>query len=194
MSGLVGDCMTRSPSDKDCQDCHGRSKPKACIKVNIARLHECLEFFELILDTVRQPFAVLKTDGAITSMNEAFSDLTGYSREELAVMSLISRLVAPELRDTCNMALSGLIETGGSTLFKSKLARKDGSRVPVELTVSLLCDEAGNPAFYTLFCTDVAEREKCEAALQESVVELDRVPGDYREGARFVIMLPAIEK
>lgn len=175
LSMFVGGRMKKHPLEKPFRDSSWREKPEACIQANPARLREHLEFLALILDSIEQPYAAWNVDGSMTKANEAFCNLAGYTREELSAKFTINDLIAPELRDTGKQALAGLLETGKPARFKSKFARKDESRVSVELAASLLCDEAGNPVCYSLFCSDVTEPERCEAALQESRAELDRV-------------------
>jgi PAS domain S-box-containing protein len=131
---------------------------------------ERADIMAMMLDESAQPFGVGSLDGSITNVNQAFCDLTGYSAEELALISWETALTPPEYTEFEAEQLAELESTGGPIRYEKEFMRKDGTRVPVELLVHLESDEGGKPEYYYSFVTDLTdrkERERLEDALND---------------------------
>jgi PAS domain S-box-containing protein len=94
------------------------------------------------------------------AVNQHALDLLGYEERELvglpvgAVMSLDDELGhAPLVGESAN-------------LYERILNKKDGSRVPVEVSTSMVYDELGRPAYIQSIARDITERKMAEQALQ----------------------------
>jgi len=107
------------------------------------------------------PFVIAYADGRIMACNRAYSRLTGYAREELSRMNP-SILTPPELKAKTDDVERKLSMEGRPVSYEKEYVRKDGSRVPVELYVDFLCDEAGNHLYYYAFVKDLSERKRLE--------------------------------
>ena len=123
-------------------------------------------FLAGVLERASQPFAVGYPDGHLGLTNQAFEQLTGYSTEELRSMEWAAELTPPEWQEEERRKLEELHRTGRPVRYEKEYLRKDGSRVPIELLVHLERDEAGNPAYYYSFLTDITERKQAEEALR----------------------------
>jgi PAS domain S-box-containing protein len=98
--------------------------------------------------------------GQITGANEAFLDLLGYSKEELAGGKLNwVALTPPEYREADRRALLELTATGRCTPFEKEYIRKDGRRVPIILGGATL---KGLPDGGVAFVLDITERKRAE--------------------------------
>ena len=131
-----------------------------------------------------QPIAVADFDGRIIRVNRAFEELTGYSTEEVATLT-IADLTPTYWRAVADQTLSQVRATGKSARYEKEYVRKDGRLVPVEVAVDLDRDERGVPVGYFAFITDISERKRMETALRDSEERFrrlyDEAPVGYYE-------------
>lgn len=87
--------------------------------------------------------AIFMTDqiGTLRYVNQAATTLLGYSREELMSMKFFD-LVPEEWRITYRSSLDDLIKNKRQRLMETRLVRKDGTRIPLELNVSCAFDDS----------------------------------------------------
>ncbi|MEQ1630384.1 MAG: EAL domain-containing protein, partial [Gallionella sp.] len=87
--------------------------------------------------------AIFMTDqiGTLRYVNQAATTLLGYSREELMSMKFFD-LVPEEWRITYRSNLDDLIKNKRQRLMETRLVRKDGTRIPLELNVSCAFDDS----------------------------------------------------
>ena len=124
-------------------------------------------FLADLLERSSQPFAVRYPDARLGRVNTAFSELTGYSKDEL--MTIDARILTPpEWQDIEQQKLEELEQTGQPVRYEKEYIRKDGSRVPIELLAHIVRDEHRKPKYYYAFITDITERRRAGAALRES--------------------------
>ena len=125
-------------------------------------LREKEEYLKTFLRTSRDGFVEIDSDGRIRDSNEAYSLMSGYSREELTGMN-ISDLDAAELPGETLFRINHIIN--GSELFEATHKKKDGSLFDVEISATRLDIHDGE---IICFCRDITERKRAEEALQES--------------------------
>jgi PAS domain S-box-containing protein len=97
-------------------------------------LKEAQERFEDIFESSKDAIGYFSLDGAFVLANEAFSRLTGYSKQELFTKAYRD-LTPPEHQERQARMIARVLETGMPQEYEKEYARKDGSRVPVSLTV-----------------------------------------------------------
>jgi PAS domain S-box-containing protein len=102
----------------------------------------------------------------IPEANDAFLDLVGYTREDLAA----GRLIWPDLTPREYEALDELaheegLRFGACTPFEKELIRKDGTRVPVLVATAVL---KLSPFRWITFVTDLRERDRQENVDEEA--------------------------
>jgi two-component system, NtrC family, sensor kinase len=137
-----------------------------------------------MLDLTAQPFAVVDFEGQLLRVNRAFERLTGYTSEELLCLT-VSDLTPERWRATTAEALCRVRATGKSARYEKEYRRKDGTLVPVVLTVDLNRDENELPIGFFAFVTDISERKQVENALRASEERFrrlyDEAPVGYHE-------------
>jgi PAS domain S-box-containing protein len=107
--------------------------------------------------------------GKIFDANESFYRLTGYTREELHSRQLgWDQLTAPEYAELDRQMIATLAATGSAGPYEKEYIRKDGSRIPLLLTMSKLPGRDEHIAFIL----DITERKCAEQSLAQTMQEL----------------------
>ncbi len=111
---------------------------------------------------------VADVTGKMVEVNDAFVGIVGYSRDELLSGKVKSAdLTPPEWQHAQVAARERLTATGVSHPWEKEFLRKDGSRVPVLIAVTMLTHP------YCLnVVADLTERKRAETALQRSEEQL----------------------
>lgn len=124
-------------------------------------------FLASILENSSQPFAVSFINGRIGIFNNAFLNLTRYSRSELMNVDWVNALTPPEWHQIEQSKLAELTHPDQHVTYEKEFIRKDGSRVPIELLVHAHRDANGDVDYYSDFITDITERKNNEIALRQ---------------------------
>lgn len=104
--------------------------------------------------------------GDISHANDAFLDMTGYSRQELVSGAVRWKDITPaEYRNEDTQRIEHLRLWGQIAPHEKEFLRKDGSRVPVLIGSASL---AGSDDEYVSFVLDVTEAKRAEAEARES--------------------------
>ena len=106
-------------------------------------------------------------DGVVVSWNGAAEQLYGYAREEAIGQHLSLFLPAGRAGEQRDL-LSRLQQGERFTHYETERRRKDGSTVPVLLTLLPVRDAAGTVTGVSAVCRDISERQRADCALQES--------------------------
>jgi PAS domain S-box-containing protein len=141
-------------------------------------LRDSLEREKLLGDLVRNaslPVGIGYPDGRLGNCNPAFSELTGYTEEELKTIDWNSTLTPPEWRERESAKLEELVRTKKAVHYEKEYVRKDGSRVPIELVVHPKYDSEGNLQYYFAFLTDITERKRMEEELRRYSTQLEEL-------------------
>jgi PAS domain S-box-containing protein len=107
-------------------------------------------------------------EGRFVEANQKFSDILGYSIEELRERTFLDVTHADDAertRSNTGRLLAGEI---ADLIYEKRYVRKDGSSVWSRSTVTLLKDAAGKPQRYVAVIEDITARKLAETALRES--------------------------
>jgi PAS domain S-box-containing protein len=118
--------------------------------------------YRTILQTALDGFWVTDLHGNFLDINESYSQLIGYNRNELLNMS-ITDVEALEKKTETKQHIQRVIEKG-SDRFESKHRCKNGKVIDLEISVNYLPTEAR----LFVFLHNITERNLGKAALQES--------------------------
>ncbi len=121
---------------------------------------------EQFLESAQEGIAVTNIDGTVQRINKGFSDIFGYTREEVAGKS-IDDLIAP--KDRFEEARSATVRAGkGKTVaLETVRQRKDGELIDVSILGSPVIVNEEVVAIYAIY-RDITLRKEAERSLKES--------------------------
>ncbi len=105
-------------------------------------------------------------DGAILDVNQAFTDMLGYTKEEALKGALQwTEITPPEWKPSDELARQHILQTGNAPAYEKELVHKDGHTVPVMLAVG-----GADPKGEDCLClfVDLSEQKRKEAELKLS--------------------------
>ncbi len=127
---------------------------------------EAMEHFELIFNTSPDASLINRlTDGAIVNINDGFTALTGFTREETLGKSALDIHIWKDPADR-QKVVDELRERGYCENFEAVFRRKDGSQIIGMMSAKMLTLQ-GNPHVISV-TRDITERKRMENALRES--------------------------
>jgi len=118
-------------------------------------------FFEHIFEASKDAIGYATTEGTILLINRAFSELTGFSREELLRMN-VRDLVPEQHKKQRDRVVSQVLQTGEPGEYEIDYLRKDGSLVPVSITVFAVKREDGKSTGLAAIVRDLTELKHAE--------------------------------
>ncbi len=115
-----------------------------------------------MLEAALDAIVTMDGEGRIVDFNAAAERTFGWGREEARGRVLSELIIPPALRERHETALARYLATGEATVLGRRLElsalRRDGSEIPVELTVSR-ADVDGEPLFVG-YLRDLTERPR----------------------------------
>ena len=135
--------------------------------------------YRAVLETAPDPIVITTRYGLITQINPAGRVAWGYTAEEI-IGQPVSMLMAEPFRTERDRDRARYIETGESDFVGSRreieCQRKDGSRFPVELTVTDV--RIKNSTFIVGMVRDLTDRKRAEARANDAYAALTRSRDD----------------
>ena len=148
---------------------------QAAISLENARLYNDLREREArirrLVDSNIIGIVIWDFQGRIIDANQAFLDIVGYAREDLASLRW-TELTPAEWRDVDDQAFAELKATGTVQPREKEYFRKDGSRVPVLVARAIF---EWNRDEGVAFVLDLTERKHVEGALRDAQANLAHV-------------------
>ena len=120
-----------------------------------------------IVESSDDAIASIDLQGRITSWNLAAERIFGRSSEEVEgkdIAMLAAPIAAEEIAETVTRIRGG----GRVKTFETQLLRRDGSEIPVSLTISPIHDPGGQLAGVSYIARDISERKQFESRLLET--------------------------
>jgi PAS domain S-box-containing protein len=133
-----------------------------------AKILAAEEFKAAVMSSALDCIIGMDETGAVIEFNAAAEQLFGYSREEALGREMAELIVPAHLRERHRAGLLRYLETGEGEVIGRRTElpalRKDGTIVPVELTVSKIA--GSEPPTFTGFLRDVSDRADAERVRQ----------------------------
>jgi len=134
-------------------------------------------------ENLRDAYGVVDLEGRITECNTAFTDMLGYSAEE--IHRLTYEDITPERwhEHEAGILRNQVSTRGYSDVYEKEYRRKDGTVFPIELRTFLMRDESGNPVGMWAIIRDTTRRKRAEAELRrrEALLSsmIENMPVDF---------------
>jgi PAS domain S-box-containing protein len=126
------------------------------------------EKFRTILESIEDGYYEVDITGTLTFFNHSMCRMLGYSKDELMGMNN-RQYMDEENANKVYRTFNRVFSTGKATkAFDWELIRKDGTKCPVETSVSLIKDLEARPIGFRGIARDITERKRAEQALKEA--------------------------
>ncbi|MCR4394163.1 MAG: PAS domain S-box protein [Dehalococcoidales bacterium] len=145
-------------------------------------LKETLQFNTALLENAPYPIVVTGTDTSVVYVNNAFENLTGFSRSEL----LGKKSPYPWWPDDKTQQYESENLPGRSletNILERKHRKKNGENIWVLIHIRSVKDEWGQPRYYIANWVDITERKRVEEQIRQSQERLNRLFNLMAEGA-----------
>jgi PAS domain S-box-containing protein/putative nucleotidyltransferase with HDIG domain len=121
---------------------------------------------EQLFENALEGIAVTDVDGKVQRINEEFTKIFGYSRDEVAGKS-IDRLIAPADQVDAARALTESAGRGERVALEAVRRRKDGAMIDVSVLAAPIIVNKKLVAVYAIY-RDITARKKADRRLRES--------------------------
>ncbi len=142
-----------------------------------AALRESEARFKATFDQAAVGIAHLDLDGRWLRVNDRLCAIVGYTREELLQLTFADVTHPDDLAEDQARASRLLANELASYTMEKRYIRKDGSVVWVDLTGSIVRDDAGQPSYFIGVLVDITARKLAET-------ERDRIEGELRQAQK----------
>ena len=135
-------------------------------------LQETRRYLTRLIESSTDPVISTDKEGKVVLFNEGAEFLLGYRAQEI-----IGRRVTElyESEERAKQVMREMRKRGGAvSAFETVLRAKDGSKIPVLISASILFDEQGHEVGTIGFNTDLRERKRAEDALRKAHDELEK--------------------
>ena len=129
-------------------------------------LEESERRYREIFENAKDAIYVHDLNGRYTLVNPAAEELSGYSRDEILQLSVFEMASPEHVELICN-SLKQKLTDHAPTTYEIEAIRKDGTRVPVEVSSRLIYRD-GRPIGVQGSVRDISERRRAEEVVRAS--------------------------
>jgi len=137
-----------------------------------AALRESEARFRGTFENAAVGIALVAPDGRWLQVNAVLCSMTGYSKEELLARTYADITHPADLENDFDLSRRLLTGEIDNCALEKRYISKDGRSVWVMLTVSLVRDSSGVPAYFIAVANDIAERKRLETELRQNIQRL----------------------
>ena len=142
-------------------------------------LRESEERYRTILESIEEGYYEVDLAGNLTFFNDSLCSIFGYSRDELLGVNN-RNYMDPETSKNIYRIFNAVYHTGQpGKIFDWEFIKKDGAKIYVEISISLVKNSKGERAGFRGILRDITERklheERIQAALEERTVLLREI-------------------
>lgn len=160
-------------------------RPSDDAATNASPVQEFQRRYHALFEQTGDAIFLMDTNGAVIGVNQRASQMLGYAAEELHGMTF-REIVKLEEHDRSSQVLESLLAGKPVPLYERVFRKKDGTEFPVEVNVSLISNEQGEPFYIQSIVRDISARKANEQALRESEERYRSVIASLAEGVILV--------
>jgi PAS domain S-box-containing protein len=139
------------------------------------------EYLENVIDNSVDAIGIVDRHGKFILWNRRAAEIYGYQLEELAHKTAFELYADPMELD---YMLRRLRRDGVVREYEIPMKKKDGTIVPMDISISVLKDDRGRTIGSVCVARDLSERQKAAAALKSAQEELSRYSRDLERQVR----------
>ena len=145
------------------------------IKRSQAALRDSEQRYRDILENINDGYFEVDLQGNLTFFNKILPMFTGYTHEEMMGMNY-RMYVDHDSKKYLQAAFTELYQKGiPAKLLNYEIIKKDGTKSQIETMVSVIRDQAGNPAGFRGISRDISERIQMEEKLRQTSRDLQEI-------------------
>lgn len=133
-----------------------------------AALHETEQRYRALFDRANDAIFILDTEGRHVDANQKAADLLGYESVEALLRAEPLAHVEDTARGDSRQRLATLRKGEPVPVYERTFLHHDGSRIPAEVSLTLVLDAEGQPRYFQSIARDIRERQRAQAALLEA--------------------------
>lgn len=141
-----------------------------------AEYQKMQERFSEIYSSSKDAIVFATLDGMVLDVNEAFVKLTGYANSELMGIKKNQDITPSEYREMEAKMVQHILDTGEPREYEKEYLRKDGTRVPVQMTAFLVKGPGGKPVGLAAIIRDLTEQRASEMERQRLSLAVEQSP------------------
>ena len=149
----------------------GRKRAEEALQAANAELRETKRYLASLIEDSPDPIIATNREGDVVLFNRGAEALLGFRQKEI-IGQRVAQLY--ESVEKAKEVMRQMRKQGGTvSAFETVLQAKDGTRIPVLISASILYDEEGQEVGTVGFNKDLRERKRVEEALQKAHDELE---------------------
>ena len=126
------------------------------------------ENFRSIFENSTAGVALVGLDGRYRMVNPAFSEILGYTAEELLAIDFWKLTHPDDMEHSRKAMRQALDKKGESTRYTKRYIHKDGHTIWADVSSNLMYDTEGKPSYFITHVTDITQRKQSEEELYRS--------------------------
>ena len=135
-------------------------------------LYKSEEKFRNLVETSPDAITVTDMNGRITMANPQSTVMLGYENPQEIIGKNAFELIAPDEQEKAQKNMRLTLATGMIRDIEYSLVRKDGSRFPGEMNITVQRDGQGKPEGFLALSRDITERKRAEEEIRQRADEL----------------------
>lgn len=142
-------------------------------EIRYRRLHE----------TMWDAFVQMDMSGRIVDCNDAYLQMTGYPREQLAGMKEADLTPSRWHQMEAETVRPQVVRCGCSEVYEKEYIRIDGCIFPVELRLFLISNDTSDPIGTWAIVRDITQRKQNELEREKAIADLQKTNADLKQFA-----------
>ncbi|MGA2332792.1 MAG: PAS domain S-box protein [Syntrophales bacterium] len=126
-----------------------------------------------LYESTRDGMVMTDTEGHILQCNRAYSDMLGYTEEEIRDLTYQQTTPAKWHDTEKDIINNKVLKTGYSDIYEKEYIRKDGTVFPIFMRMWAIEDETGNITGMWGIVSNITERKRVEMELAERTKQLE---------------------
>lgn len=167
---IYRDIKTRRTTEERLKQFNAELEKQVTKKTAVIRSND--EKYRSLFESMSDAYAKVDLSGKIIEFNPAFSNMIGYSDEEIHKLSYKDFTPAKWHDTEYEILQKQVLADGFSEVYEKEYRHKNGRVFPVELRTYLLKDDAGKPKAMWAIIRDISARREYKSKLEASEKKL----------------------